>query len=338
MLALFLCLFALPYGPQERRAVPVPPSQAPLPASELRLALYDVAALTGHAELARTAQALAHGAATDAGRAHLDFQELERLRTQSEMQRDGLLAAMREGLQPPLGDDGRLGWIEGGRVALLGTPAQQAWVAAFLANAQAFDGLFDVQTVFWSVPRSAGLSDLLARHGERLSPAAASDLQARLKALALERTTAPRILCFPFSSMDVRVGSELAYVADWEFLELADRSELVPAPIVERAFDGLHLALRCIPLEEQRVRVDSDVRLTTLQRPIRELSTTLGKLQAPVTIQLPEWTTVRVEGHVDLASGETLLLAAEDAAADRLVLVLLGAKVAAAQNVPSEFR
>jgi len=76
--------------------------------------------------------------------------------------------------------------------------------------------------------------------------------------------------------------------------------------------------------------LDSDVRLTTLQLPIRELSTTLGKLQAPVTIQLPEWTTVRVEGRVDLAPGETLLLAAEDGAADRIVLDLLGARMVVA--------
>jgi hypothetical protein len=325
MLALALCLLALPCGPQERRAVPVQPPAAPLPASDLRLALYDVAALTGHAELARTAQALARAVAPDAGRAHLDFQELERLRTQSEMQRDGLLAALREGLQPPLGDDGRLEWLEGGRVALLGTPVQQGWVAGFLANAQSVDGLFDVQTVFWSVPRSAGRSDLLARHGERLSATAVQELLSLLDAPGIERTSAPRMLCFPFAAAEIRVGIELAYVADWEFLELADRSEPVPAPVVERAFDGLSLALRCIPLEGGRVRLDADGSLTTLQRPIPELSTTFGRLPAPVTVQLPEWTTVRVTGHVDLAAGETLLLAAEDATADRVVLALVGA-------------
>lgn len=338
MLSFALCLFALPCAQAERRAVPVPPIEAPLPASDLRLALYDVAALTGHAELSRTADMLARGAAPDAGRAHLQFQELERLRTQSDMQRDGLLAALREGMQPPLGDDARLEWLEGGRVMLLGTSEQQAWVAAFLANAQVFDGLFDVQTVFFSVPRDGSGTDLLARHGERLSTSAVSELLGRLDAPGIERTTAPRILCFPFSALEVRVGSELAYLADWEFLELADRDESVPAPVVERAFDGMRVALRCIPLEGARVRLDTDVDLTTLQRPLPSRPMTIRVGNELASIQVPEWTTVRVEGHVELAPGETLLLAAEDAAADRIVLVLLSAKVVAAAEVPAAVR
>lgn len=338
MLALALCLLVLPRAPQERRVVPAPLAQEPQPQGDLRLALYDVAQLTGHADLARSTESLARRPADEASRAWLDFQELERQRTQCEAQRDGLLAALREGLRPPLEGGARLEWLEGGRIALLGRAEQHAWIAAFLANAQTFDGLYDVQTVLWSAPRSAGLGDLLRRHGDRLSPAAASNLLARLDDLALERTTAPRIVCFPFSSVELSVGSELAYVADWEFLELTDRGDAVPAPVVEHAFDGLHLVLRCIPLDGERVRLDCDVRLTTLQRPIPSRPTAIRVGSELVTIQVPEWTTARVEGHVDLAPGETMLLAAEDAAADRIVLVLLGARVAAAEVLPPEER
>jgi hypothetical protein len=326
MLSTTLGLLALAVPFQDRQVVSIEPAEAARPALDQLLAIHDVSQLTGHAQLARRAATLALEPAGDAARAAADFEELERLRSQSELKRDGLLQVLRAGLRPAMDAATRLEWLEGGRIALLGSPQQQAWLETWLAQARPFDGLIEVRTVLWSLPRTAEVASWTARNRERLSPAALAELQARLEALGAQRISAPNLLCFPFASAELRAGSELPYVSDWEFLELADRDDRVPSPVIARTFEGFEVNVRCAPAEAGRLRLEVEARHTTIRRPLTRYETTLGHWHEPLVVQLAEWTTVQVRGDVELADDETLILAAEDEAGDRVVLALVGAR------------
>ncbi len=115
-------------------------------------------------------------------------------------------------------------------------------------------------------------------------------------------------------------------MSDWEFLELADRDDRVPAPVIARTFDGFQVDVRCAPVGPGRLRLEVDAAHTTLRRPLTRYETTLGHWHEPLLFQLAEWTTVQVQGNVELADDETLLLAAEDEAGDCVVLALVGAR------------
>lgn len=323
-----LCLLVLPTALQERRPVVPPEAQTRTPVvAPLRLELHDAAHLIGLRPLHQALDALdARTTQATAADAVLAFETLEQRRSRFEVQRDDLLDALRTGMQPPAGADTRIEGLPDGRVAVLAEPEQQEWVRTYLATRQPFDGLIDLTTVLWSLPAGPDNDALVARDRECLGPAQAAELIAQLEGLGGERITAPRVLAFGSSPVELVAGERLSFVADWEFLELADREGSVPVPVVESEVDGFEMRATGRPLADGRVELEVDLAYRNLRRPIPTLETTFGGRTAPVVIQLPEWSGARIEGRMQLAAHETLLLAARDPSNGDVVLALLRAR------------
>lgn len=87
---------------------------------------------------------------------------------------------------------------------------------------------------------------------------------------------------------------QIACVTDWEIETLRDA--ILANPVVSTLQEGYLLAITPILSggEKGGLILQVDLQLNSLKRPIPELTTSLGKGMTPVTVQLPELSTLRV--------------------------------------------
>jgi hypothetical protein len=316
---------------QERdRRVPVlvvepaaPPSAAIVAATELRH--YDVAHLTGHARLRELVAALTstdRSARVEDSLASLDA--LQQRRAEVSSITEGLIATIQETIVPPL-EHGiqRVDDLGGGSLALLGTPVQHDWLARFIQEASAFDGLIDVQARIFVLEHGSLAQLSKERSGDVLSKPRLVTLLAALDQECLEAVTSPRITTFPFQRAQLSVFDQVPYIKDYEFRVLPNESAEIADPIIENINRGLQLDLRGTPLIDNKLGIIVKLEYTTLELPIPRFETTFGVPRKPVTVHLPQFCTIKLEGHFELRSEETLLLAREDPTGEKEVLVLL---------------
>lgn len=318
--ALILTLSLCAQEPSSRTAVAIPEQAAPGTDAELRL--HDASGLTGHPGLEAHVRWLA-GRGLAGGAARAAYEKLDRLRRQVSSTTEGLLEAIREDIDPPLSEQHRLEHVGGGSLALLGTHAQQAWLEGFLDGAASVAGLIDIETLLYLVPAGDAAARYAGRNGEVLSASAGRDVLVHLDASEADKIIAPRVLVHPFSKASLSALDEVSYVKDFEFKVLPDRSGEVADPIIGVVHDGVTLEVRPVPQAGGKLLVHADLTYQKLGRPIPSLETTLGRLQIPVTIQLPEVTRVRAAGRFDLAPGETVLLTSDTLVEGERAVVLL---------------
>jgi Flp pilus assembly secretin CpaC len=131
-------------------------------------------------------------------------------------------------------------------------------------------------------------------------------LRAVSKSERVELVTAPRITLYNTARGNVSVLNQVAYVADFD-VEIAQAAS-IGDPIIGVVQDGVVLDVRPVVSADRRfITLELRPTVAQLQRPIREIVTTLGS-QNSVTIQLPELDIQRVRTSIPMPDGGTVLL------------------------------
>ena len=127
-------------------------------------------------------------------------------------------------------------------------------------------------------------------------------LRAVSKSERAEIVTAPRVLIFNTARSNIAVMNQVAYVQD--FAQAASIAD----PIIGVVQDGVILDVRPVVSADRRfILMELRPTVANLQRPIQEISTTLGS-QNSVTIQLPQLEIQRVRTTVPMPDGGTVML------------------------------
>lgn len=139
-----------------------------------------------------------------------------------------------------------------------------------------------------------------------------NDLQAELilravsKSERVELVTSPRLLVFNTARANLAVLNQVAYVKDFD-VEIAQAASIAD-PIVDVIQDGVVLDVRPVVSADRRfIMMELRPTVAVLQRPIREVATSLGSQNA-VSIQLPEVDIQKVRTTVPMPDGGTVML------------------------------
>ena len=131
-------------------------------------------------------------------------------------------------------------------------------------------------------------------------------LRAVQKSERIELVSNPRILVSNTGRANLTVLNQVVYVKDFD-VEIAQAASIAD-PIIDVVQDGVILDVRPVVSADRRfITLELRPTIAELQRPIREVSTTLGS-QASVTIQLPELEIQRVRTSIPMPDGATVLL------------------------------
>ncbi len=131
-------------------------------------------------------------------------------------------------------------------------------------------------------------------------------LRAVSKSERIELVSNPRILVSNTGRANLTVLNQVVYVKDFD-VEIAQAASIAD-PIIDTVQDGVILDVRPVVSADRRfITLELRPTIAELQRPIREVNTTLGS-QASVTIQLPELEIQRVRTSIPMPDGSTVLL------------------------------
>ena len=131
-------------------------------------------------------------------------------------------------------------------------------------------------------------------------------LRAVSKSERVELVTSPRITVYNTARGNLAVLNQVAYVQDFN-VEIAQGASIAD-PIVNVVQDGVVLDVRPVVSADRRfITLELRPTIANLQRPIREVTTTLGS-QNSVTIQLPEVEVQKVRTSIPMPDGGTILL------------------------------
>ena len=320
----FLCLFPV-QSQGERRPLSIEVPAEPKGVADVELRFYDVAGQIGQGRFAeRLAKATATVERLGARAAEEEFVALEYARQQVDSAVEGLLEAVRERMEPPFeGDVARVTHLADGKLAFLGRPEQHRWLSEFLAGTVAFRGLVDLQTRLYILPAGevAPLGEI--QNGQIIDAAETARLMGELDSTKADRIEAPRVIAFPFQAAELMAVDQVAYIKDYELKVLLEDGVEIADPIIDVAQSGFVMKVRSVPLANGEVGVHVDLEHSTLALPIPTFETSLGSLGQTVTIQLPEITKVRVDGHFEVRADQTLVLVSPEREEERRVVALL---------------
>ena len=131
-------------------------------------------------------------------------------------------------------------------------------------------------------------------------------LRAVSKSERVELVSNPRVLVSNTGRANLTVLNQVVYVKDFD-VEIAQAASIAD-PIIDVVQDGVILDVRpAVSADRRFITIELRPTIAHLQRPIREVSTTLGS-QASVTIQLPELEIQRVRTTIPMPDGSTVLL------------------------------
>ncbi|MCB9914307.1 MAG: hypothetical protein H6828_04035 [Planctomycetes bacterium] len=158
-----------------------------------------------------------------------------------------------------------------------------------------------------------GSSDTLeATGGATLQWTYLNDMQLELilravqKSERIELVSNPKVLVTNTGRANLTVLNQVVYVKDFD-VEIAQAASIAD-PIIDVVEDGVILDVRPVVSADRRfITLELRPTIAQLQRPIREVTTTLGS-QASVTIQLPELEIQRVRTTIPMPDGSTVLL------------------------------
>jgi hypothetical protein len=122
---------------------------------------------------------------------------------------------------------------------------------------------------------------------------------------------APRLMAAPLQRASLSAGEEITYVKD--FTLIANGKAVVAKPVLATVWNGVQVDLIAGYTGRDRVGVHCTLELRDVAEPIAEFETTLPGTVAPVTVQLPRTTAVRLQRTAELAIGSTVLIANQKA-------------------------
>ncbi|NOT30786.1 MAG: hypothetical protein HOP15_10110 [Planctomycetes bacterium] len=298
------------------------------------LRLHDASDWTGHRELESGVAALRQTGSTPSY-AHLatELRRLENQRAEAETAAAGLLATLRDFVEPPIAAGQLVAHLGRGQIALFATPEQHACVARFLPQASAYSGWIQIETRIYVVPRRDAPATYVQRSGLVLGAHEAAALQAALMQRG-DFVLAPTVLVKPLREARLSSMDEVPYVKDFEVKVIPGQDSEILDPVVDIARSGVDLRLRSAPMSDGGLAVYIDMLYSKLTQPMRSFETRVNG-SVPVMIQLPEIVEVKVGGRFELRDELTLYLSTSlDSAGDDQVIVLIQAHCVPADQVP----
>jgi hypothetical protein len=229
----------------------------------------------------------------------------------------GIAAFARHFATPAFGPADDVQPMGGRYLAVLGSPAQCAFVEQLLQLARdRSDELLTVEVQLFQLPAAVFAQRLqpLFPAGDAedkqqciLPAAPAAALLTALRQDAAEELSAPKLCVRPLAQASLSTGEQVAYVRD--FTVMRQQGKAIADPIVDRVFDGTEVQLLATWMPNGTVGIDCSVQSHKVQRPLPEAKVDLG-VGAPVTVQLPRVTTVQLQQKALLPLGDSVVLAA----------------------------
>ncbi len=247
---------------------------------------------------------------------------------------------LQEFVEPRLGAKDEIQTVGEGRLVVLASPEQHAWIRRWLELQRATpEQQVDVTASFYALTPAAYaacFAPLLARVQQPTQVRLAAGVQARslllapgaetvafLTALAkadgVDSVSSPRVLARMRETVDVRAGKEVAYVKDFE-LERTPGS-VIANPVIGTVWDGLAFSCFASPLASGHLGLTLEALAADLQHPIPSVETSLG-VGAPVTIQLPRVRVARVRAAVELPKDHVVVFSVADTTEKPILVVV----------------
>ena len=239
---------------------------------------------------------------------------------------------LRTFIDPPLTEEEDVRVLGRKYLAVLGRPAQHAWVEALLAQ-QRQAASFQLEVRVLDAPRQAFLEHFAAWFGaadprqklqttlER-SPAVDRWLAEVAQDERITAVVAPRIIALPLYGCVLSIGDTLHYVRDYEVEFAGEQHRPIAKPIMDDLWDGISITAICACLPDGTVGVDFDYKATSVQRPIPQFTSSLAGDDTPLTIDLPASTVVHLQQRLALPNGGLAILCAQKDA-DRYAIALV---------------
>jgi hypothetical protein len=143
----------------------------------------------------------------------------------------------------------------------------------------------------------------------------------------VDRLDVPSVTVRPLAPAHVTTTNQTAYVRDFE-VEVREGA-VIADPIVDVVQDGVSIQTSAVPLDGGRIGLSVEVEVADLQRPIPTFETTIGAGGAPVTIQLPQVLSRKVEAAVQLPARHTVVVVLPGMAGARYLVTFEVAEQAA---------
>tara|TARA_R110002126_G_scaffold4409_19_gene23237 strand:- start:7312 stop:8379 length:1068 start_codon:yes stop_codon:yes gene_type:complete len=232
--------------------------------------------------------------------------------------RDMMVPRMEAGIQ-------RVEHVGDGAFVLVGTPAQHAWMVQFLAAADGFDGLIDIEAQIFVLERGKLAAYTPDRSGTVLEAQIATQLLLDLKDSGADVVVSPRVMTWPFQKAELSVISQQAYVSDYELKVIPETDHEIADPVIDVVNSGLTMTIRGVPLADDRLSVHANLEYSVLERPIPSTEITIGAGHHKVLIQTPKVTRIKLDGVFAMKGGESLLLVTADPTGLNDVIVMLKA-------------
>ncbi|MFT5052971.1 MAG: hypothetical protein ACI8QZ_004409 [Chlamydiales bacterium] len=310
---------------QDRPLLSSTPLERAVPAEDVELRVYDLSHLTRSERLNTMITEATHSHGMLAG--STDFERLNTikfLREQVQSTTESISRAIQDMLEPAFDEDrNEIVGLGNGTLAIIASTEQHEWLARLIAHAAAFDGLIDVQVRIYHLDLGSLAEMGQERSGQVVSEARAEALREVLRSTSDGEIRAPRVLTYPFQRAELSVLEQQAYIQDFELKVVQDVE--IADPVIGLAETGIRVRIRCIPIPEDKLSIDTHVEYSTLAEPIPSVETTIGAGAHKVTIQLPGITKINLEGRFEVLPGETLVMASTDPQGEQEVLVLVSA-------------
>lgn len=124
----------------------------------------------------------------------------------------------------------------------------------------------------------------------------------------VERLSAPKLCVRPLCGASLATAKNISYVRDYTVVRNGDTA--VANPVVDVVQDGIAVQLMATFVDQGNVAVACKVEVSKVELPLLGAKVDLG-VGAPVRVQLPRVTTIRLSQQAELPLGQSLLLSAK---------------------------
>jgi len=236
-----------------------------------------------------------------------------------------LIAFVRAFVQPPLQDGDDVQVLGGRWLAVLARPEQGASAEQLVqqarqrrdaviavdvtlahVDAKEFDRLF---APLLPAPKPGGPHADVRQ--AVLDAAATATLSERLQGDKVEMLQTPTVATRPLEPASVAHIKNFSYVKDFSVSKTD--GAVVAEPVIGNVSDGVRIELVAAFTGKDHIAVSCTVTNSDLTLPIPKFTTTLAHGAEPVTIQLPEVRTLRLQQTADLPPGSSAVIASPKA-------------------------
>lgn len=244
--------------------------------------------------------------------------------------RRALAHALRDAIgkfvQPPFDEGEEVQALGLEHLAVVGRPAQHAWVTRFLERQKASTD--EIVMIEMHVLRAKPADFAALRIGDEPSVLGPDDAEGLLRRIAartaapdsgLDVLEAPRLAALSMQRASMAALTQTSYVKDYTVHDI-DGQKIVD-PEIDVVQDGVELQGSHVVLDDGLLGLSWHIRISDLLRPIPKLEKDLGVGQ-PVTIQLPDVAVAEFDADVRLARGELGVFPGPELRGKRVIVVI----------------